>query len=151
MSDQDLGYEDDAQDSSQKNPVRARMRELENEVKTAREQLASAQAAQRELAFFKAGVDLNTPMAKYFVKGYEGELTPDAIRTAAEEAQLIQPKVAPQETQAEQKAWDRLTKASQAGQTSDAPVDWVQRINGAKSVEEVQMLLAQARQEAQNI
>jgi hypothetical protein len=44
----------------------------------------------------KAGVDPNLPVAKYFMKGYEGELTAEAIREAAIEAQIVK------DTQAEQ-------------------------------------------------
>ena len=152
MTDQDLEYEDEAQDSqAHRNPVRARMRELEAEVKAAREQLAAAQAAQRELAFVKAGVDLTTPVAKYFVKGYEGELDPEKIRAAAEEANLISKKQEAPEVKAEQQAWQRLQQASRAGETSEPPVDWTTRINQAKSKDEVLALLAQARQESENL
>lgn len=153
MSDQNLDeYEDDAQDTqSHRNPVRARMRQLEEEIKQTREQLAAAQGAQRELAFVKAGVDLNAPVAKYFVKGYEGDLTPEAIRSAAEEANLIPRQETPMDNKPEQQAWDRLQKLSKRAETTEPPVDWTQRINNAKSPEEVQALLAQARQEAENI
>jgi hypothetical protein len=152
MSDQDLDYEDDAQDTqAHRNPVRARMRELENEVKTAREQLAVAQSAQRELAFVKAGVDLSAPVTKYFVKGYDGELTPEAIRAAAEEANLIPKTETPTENKPETEAWNRLQQLSKRAERTEPPVDWTSRINQAKSPEEVQALLAQARQEAENI
>lgn len=40
----------------------------------------------RELAFIKAGVPMEDPKMGYFVKGYEGELDPAAIRQAAIEA-----------------------------------------------------------------
>lgn len=45
----------------------------------------------RELAFVKAGVPLDDPRMTYFVKGYDGELDPDAIRTAAVEAGFMAP------------------------------------------------------------
>lgn len=152
MSDQDLDYEDDAQDTqAHRNPVRARMRELENEVKMAKEQLAVAQSAQRELAFVKAGVDLSAPVTKYFVKGYDGELTPEAIRAAAEEANLIPKTETPTENKPETEAWNRLQQLSKRAERTEPPVDWTSRINQAKSPEEVQALLAQARQEAENI
>jgi len=151
MSDNGLDYEDEATDQQARNPVRARMRQLEDEVKVLREQAAAAQNAQRELAFVKAGVDLNAPVAKYFVKGYDGELSPEAIRAAAEEANLIPKKADAPEVKQEQAAWGRLAKNAQAGATSEPPVDWVERINNAKSAEEVQMLMAQARQEAENL
>lgn len=51
----------------------------------------------RELAFAKAGIPLTDPKMNYFVKGYEGELEPEAIREAATEAGFLAPEVAPQE------------------------------------------------------
>lgn len=52
---------------------KARLRELE-------EQAAEAAAAKRELMFARAGVPIDDPKLKYFVRGYDGELTPDAIK-----------------------------------------------------------------------
>lgn len=43
----------------------------------------------RELAFTKAGIPLDDPKITYFVKGYDGELDPQAIRSAATEAGFI--------------------------------------------------------------
>ena len=37
----------------------------------------------RELAFAKAGLPMDDPKLKYFVKGYDGEMTAEAIREAA--------------------------------------------------------------------
>ena len=141
--------EDEAQEQTGKNPVRARMRELESEVKTLREKAAEAEKLQKELAFSKAGIPMDAPMAKYFIKGYEGEFTPEAIRKAAEEANLLQAQT-PTAPVPEQQAWSRMQKASTAGETSEPIVDWNQRINQAKSADEVMQLLAQARQETQN-
>jgi hypothetical protein len=141
--------EDEAQEQTGKNPVRARMRELESEVKTLREKAAEAEKLQKELAFSKAGIPMDAPMAKYFIKGYEGEFTPEAIRKAAEEANLLQAQT-PTAPIPEQQAWSRMQKASTAGETSEPVVDWNQRINQAKSADEVMQLLAQARQETQN-
>ena len=42
-----------------------------------------AKAAERELAFIKAGIQPDDPKQAYFVKGYEGDLTPEAIKAAA--------------------------------------------------------------------
>lgn len=54
----------------------------------------------RQMAFFEAGIPQDDPRMKYFIKGYEGELDPDAIRSAASEAgflQVEQPQETPQE------------------------------------------------------
>ena len=147
MSESDFEFEDEAQDQATRNPVRARMRELEDRNKALEAQAKEAEAAKRELAFVKAGVDPDAAGAKWFVKGYDGEFTAEAIRAAAEEANLIPSQK--KEVAAEQQAWNRVAQASRAGETSDAPVDYVQRFNNAKSAEEVMALLAQARAEAE--
>jgi len=147
MSESDFEFEDEAQDQATRNPVRARMRELEDRNKALEAQAKEAEAAKRELAFVKAGVDPDSAAAKWFVKGYDGEITAEAIRAAAEEASLIPSQK--KEVVAEEQAWNRVAQASRAGETSDAPVDYSQRINAAKSSDEVMALLAQARAEAE--
>lgn len=49
----------------------------------------------RELAFTKAGIPMEDPKMGYFVKGYDGDLEPDAIRQAALEAGFISAPPAP--------------------------------------------------------
>lgn len=44
---------------------------------------------QRELAFLKAGIDTNSPMAQYFVQGYSGELDPESIKEEATKVGLV--------------------------------------------------------------
>lgn len=44
--------------------------------------LAEAAEAKREIAFLRGGVDPDSPLGKLFVKGYDGDLTPDAVREA---------------------------------------------------------------------
>jgi len=147
MQEQDFYEEDSVQeDQAAKNPVRARMRELESEVKSLRQQAEEAKSAQRELAFVKAGVDLSSGMSKYFVKAYDGDLTPEAIRVAAAEANLIKPQETMQAAPTQEKqAWDRVSNASRVGDTTEAAVDYSTRIANAKSEREVMELLAQAR------
>ena len=148
MSDSNYEFEDEVEDqATRKDPVRARMRDLEQQVKAFEAKAKEAEAAQRELAFVKAGVNPDSAAAKYFVKGYDGELTPEAIRAAAEEANLVSSEK--KEVAVEQQAWNRVAQASRAGETSEAPVDYVQRFNNTKSADEVMALIAQARAEAE--
>jgi len=147
MSDSNIEFEDETQDQVGRNPVRARMRELEAELKRKEQLLAEAESARRELAFVKAGVNPDNPMAKYFMKGYDGELEVEAIRSAAAEANVIQ---ANRPTVDEQQAWSRVTQASNASDPSEPPVDYEDRIRNARSADEVFQLLAQARAEAEN-
>jgi ribosomal protein L12E/L44/L45/RPP1/RPP2 len=144
-------FEDETGDETPKDPVRARMRQLEKELKANQQALTEAEALKREYAFVKAGIPMDNPMAKYFVKGYEGEITPEAIRTAAEEARLIQAAADNAATKSEADAWNRLSRAQRAGETSEPVADWNSKLNQARNQEEVMQILAQARQEAQNI
>lgn len=150
MSNVNDDLDNEAQEQTEKNPVRARMRELESEVKTLREKAAEAEKLQRELAFSKAGIPMDSPMSKYFVRGYDGEFTPEAIRKAAEDANLIKPTVAAA-NDPERKAWSRLQKASASGETSDPIVDWNVKLNQARNQDEVMQILAQMQESAENI
>ena len=148
MSDSNYEFEDEVEDqATRKDPVRAQLRKVEQQLQVAEAKAKEAEAAQRELAFVKAGVDPDSAAAKYFVKGYDGELTPEAIRAAAEEANLVSSEK--KEVAVEQQAWNRVAQASRAGETSEAPVDYVQRFNNTKSADEVMALIAQARAEAE--
>jgi hypothetical protein len=144
MSDSaDYGYEEDVQDQGAKDPIRAHMRKLEAEVKALREREAQSNEAVRELAFVKAGVDLSAPISRYFVKGYDGEITPEAIRAAAAEANLIKEASASQPQPAEQQAWGRVANAAKVGETSEPVVDWSTKISQARNEQEVHTLMAQ--------
>lgn len=136
--------EDQIEESETRNPVRARMKQLEKETADLRKQVAEAEAAKRELAFVKAGIDPLQPMSKYFVKAYDGELDPEAIRQAAVEAQLISP---PQNQPSadEMQAWQRTNKVAAGSQTSQPPVDWARRLNEATTPREVEQILSEAR------
>lgn len=144
MSDSMQEFEDEIQTEVTRDPVRAQLRKVEQQLKAAEAKAKELETAARELAFVKAGVDLNAPVAKYFVKGYDGELSADAIRAAAQEANLIQS--APQQDKvqaAEQQAWARVNSASQAGEKFEPVTDWAARMASAKSPGELDQLMAQ--------
>ena len=150
MSDTNFEFEEDAKDQVERNPVRQQLRNLEAKNKELEAKLLQATDAQRKLAFVEAGVDLNAPISRYFVKAYDGEMTADAIRQAAQEANLIagmQPKA---EVQAEQNAWDRVSKAKSFGDASEPDVDWAAKIRSAQSQDEVMQLLTQIDQQKNN-
>lgn len=150
MSDSNDQFENEQEEQSGKSPIRARMREMESELRTLREKAAEADKLQRELAFSKAGIPMEAPMAKYFVKAYDGEFTPEAIRKAAEEANLVKPNIPAVDT-TEQQAWSRVQQANTAGNTSEPLVDWNSRLNQARNSDEVMQILSQVRSEAENI
>lgn len=60
-------------------------------VKELREQLAARPSAEeyRKLAFTAAGVDLESKAGQYLLKGYEGDLSVEAIRAEAEQANAL--------------------------------------------------------------
>ena len=150
MSDANMEFEEDVKDQVERNPVRQQLRNLEAKNKELEAKLLEATEAQRKLAFVEAGVDLNAPISRYFVKAYDGEMTAEAIRQAATEANLIGVTQKKSEVQAEQNAWNRLQKASRASEENDGPVDWNTKIANAKNSDEVMQILAQANQEALN-
>lgn len=49
----------------------------------------------RELAFTKAGINPDDPKMRYFVRGYDGEMTAEAVRQAALEAGFLAAQSAP--------------------------------------------------------
>lgn len=144
-------FDNETGDETPKDPVRSRMKQLEKELQESKQALAEAEALKREVAFMKAGVPMDNPMAKYFVKGYDGEISAEAIRLAAEEANLIQKAAEDAQVKAEADAWNRVTRAQRAGGTSEPVADWASKINQARSEQEVMQILAQARQEAENL
>ena len=151
MSDANYEFEDDVKDQVERNPVRAQLRNLEAKNKELEIKLLEATGAQRKLAFVEAGVDINAPSSRYFVKGYDGDMTADAIRQAAQEVNLIGDTQQKPELQAEQQSWNRVSKAKSFGESSEPNVDWNTKIRNAASQDEVMQLLAQASQASQNI
>jgi len=137
-------YFEDESTSEGKNPLRKHIRQLEQEVAELRKERAEAAAAKRELAFAKSGIPLESPIAKYFIKGYDGELDPDAIRQAALEAGLMQ--APPDGSAQEAAAWKRTQQVAAGSNVTDPPVDFATRINRAKSQAEVEQILLEAAQ-----
>ena len=145
----DFNEDDYDQPASETNPVRARMNQLEKEAKELRKQVAEFAVTQRELAFAKAGIDPASPQAKYFVKGYDGDLTPDAIRQAAEEAQLITPQ--PVQADPDKAAWQQTNRIAAGAETASEGPSWVKRIRDASSAEEISNIFAEAQAQGINL
>jgi hypothetical protein len=138
-------YEDDDQ-PQESNPVRARMKQLEKENREIRKALAEAEQAKREATFLKAGINPSEAKFKYFVKGYDGDLNPDAIIAAAEEAQLIAPSK-PQVDEEEKRGWQQTNKVAAGNESAPPPASWAKRIQDASSQEEVYQIFAEAREQ----
>lgn len=104
---------EDGEDSSPKG-----LRRAANKAKKYEFELS---AALRKIAFYEAGIPLNDTRMNYFIKGYEGELDPTAIRTAAIQAGFLQDNVQPiaETDQAGIAAQDRITRASAGAMPED--------------------------------
>lgn len=142
MSDIAELYEDD-NDQPESNPVRARMKQLEKENREYRKALAEAEQARREVNFLKAGIDPTEAKFKYFVKGYDGDLTPEAIRQAAEEAQLVTPRQVVNET--DKAGWQTSNKIAAGAEPAPEGPSWIKRINDANSEAELMQVFAEAQ------
>ena len=136
-------YEDEQSETETRNPVRARMKELEQRLAEAEKRAQAAESAAREAAFLKAGLDPAKKMHQYFMKAYDGELDPEAIKQAAMEAEVIS---TPQSDLSEAEAWKRTTKVADGSGTAQPPIDWNKRIMEATSQAEVEAILAEARE-----
>jgi hypothetical protein len=109
----------DLEDEETENDIRS-LRKAANSAKKLKAEVAQMK---RELAFAKAGLPLDDPRMSYFVKGYDGEMEPDAIREAATAAGfLAAPSAANQaqeaQVQAATAAQQRVMAAS-AGATAE--------------------------------
>ena len=108
----------------------------------------------RELAFAKAGIPLTDSKMNYFVKGYDGDLEPEAIREAAVEAGFLtveqpatQEQAATPEFEAATQAQQRVMAAS-AGATSEdiSEAAAIARMEAAMQEGGIEAMLDVARQ-----
>ena len=92
MTDSDSTYGEEGSDSPTESKPNWR-RDLENRAKEAEQQAADyasrLESYERRDTFRSAGIDPDDARAKYFVKAYDGEMDPDAIRAEAEAAGFI--------------------------------------------------------------
>lgn len=86
----DLDDLDNGQDDQQRTPAEWAAKRRSD--KAARDAKAEADTLRRELAFTRAGLDpAKDPRLAYFIKGYEGEATPEAVLAAAQAAGFVEP------------------------------------------------------------
>lgn len=138
--DQDFDTEDEAQETKPESSTdRKWVRDLEKRAKAADQAKADADAAKRELAFLKAGIDPETPQGKLFAKAYDGEFTVDAVRKAAEEYGVIQAQE-PEIPREELDAMDRMSRASNTPAATGFD-DPIALMNNAESPAEILEIL----------
>lgn len=87
MNTYDDTIEDDFDEAEAVDESPRGLRRAANKSKKLENELAQMK---RELAFTKAGINPDDPRMKYFVKGYEGDLTAESVRQAAMEAGFLQ-------------------------------------------------------------
>lgn len=119
------------------------VRKLEQEAKEGKRAKAEAEEvkaelakAKRDLALAQAGIDVNSPTGKLFVKGYDGEPTVEAIKAAASEYGLLPTSQAPDVKQ-ELDAMDRVASAS----TASAPVGSPNALDELRKAENPEQVL----------
>jgi NADH dehydrogenase/NADH:ubiquinone oxidoreductase subunit G len=137
-------YLDDDDNDEQVKPTKLRDHEKAQakRIKELEENEAKAAEAIRKLAFIEAGVQINDPAAKYFVKGYDGELSADAIRVAAIEAKLIADPSNDPTVEAERAAALRVAEAGRVNEGAVVPADLASRVAGAKTPGELEQIVA---------
>jgi hypothetical protein len=113
------GYDDDIDDDSNDGRVtlsRQQIRQMEKDAKEARKAREEADSLRRELAFTRAGVgDLTERQQKALFATIDGDITPDAVRTAAEELGFAKPAADTAES-AEQQQMQDMAQASAGAQ-----------------------------------
>lgn len=115
------------------NEVIRTLRAQAKEGQTAR---AEADAARRELAFVKAGIDPDDPRQKYFVQGYQGAETADAIRAEAEAAGFLGQATTSDQgmTDAERQAFAASAQAAAGGGNEQPEEDLYAEFRGKSGV-----------------
>ena len=78
------------------------LKELRQQAEAGRKALAEAEAARREIAFMKAGVDTDSKLGKLLMRTYEGELDVEAIQAEAREIGAIGAPAANAETEVDE-------------------------------------------------
>lgn len=114
----DPDQDQDDSDDDEKDNLRA----LRQKARQADELAAKLAAMERTEMFRNAGIDPGDARARYFVKGYEGELNVDAIKAAASEAGFLQPQNQNPSTGVPD-SMERIFAATSGGQ-APAPQDW---------------------------
>jgi hypothetical protein len=124
---------------------RDQIRGLESKAKRADDAEARAATAERELAFAKAGIDLNDSKLSYFRKGYEGDLDADQIRAAAAEAGFIAPPGGPADD-ADLVAQQRIAMAGSEAVAPADPSPLRDKLAAAQSEEEIMAIVNESQE-----
>lgn len=78
-------FDDPTDEGTEDTDPSALVKKLRNELKARDKALTEANAAKRELAFVRAGIDTSTKLGQLFAKSFEGDLDVEAIKAEAKE------------------------------------------------------------------
>jgi ribosomal protein L12E/L44/L45/RPP1/RPP2 len=130
MADDDFDLDDDLDTGDSGPRSNSDFAALRKANQTAKRAEAERDAARREMAFIRAGIDPEDKRLSYFVKGYEGDLKADSIKQAAIEAGFIaapepDPAVAAAQSAAQeaQAAAQRIAGLSLGGEQAPSEVE----------------------------
>lgn len=116
------------------------LRQLREKARAADDYQAKLVELERKVLFNEAGLNLADKGAQYFMKGYEGDLTVEAIKAEAEEVGLFrkeEPKSqVPQQEMQQHQQMNRTT----AGGGDPSTEDYAALIAAASSAEEVMQI-----------
>lgn len=115
------------------------IRTLREKARRADELESQIAARDRELAFTKAGINPEDPKFKYFAKGYEGEMTADAIKAEAIEAGFLSDAEQAQKN-TELAAHDQIEQATTTPPAPDG--DFQRELDEAKTQADVLKVVA---------
>ena len=124
MTDFDDDFDDTADETNadDSNGIKA-LRQAARDGKKAKADAAAndarAVAAERQIAFLKAGIDPDSALAKRLAKVHEGEFTPEALKATAVEYEWAQPETPPVPAE-ELQALGQFAAVGAGGNTSAA-------------------------------
>ncbi len=113
-----MADEDQTVDEGNDNP-----KDLRKAADDGRKARAEAEQLRRELAFSKAGIDVDTPVGKMLFKAYDGELDKDTLTTAAREVGAIKDAPAHTEELPEAERNQRRERADLASESGTASIN----------------------------
>ena len=128
-------------------PLREAYEALKGQLESER---ASRTQIEREAAFLKAGL-ADLPHRALFEKTYEGEMNAEAIKEAAKEYGLVPDPTAtttPTDTNRADLDAIRRTQQASAGAAPEAPMDFGDALDRARSPQEWEAIMAQAPPES---
>jgi hypothetical protein len=122
--------------------MRERIKAQDAMLKDLSEKVDRGAVAERKLAFAEAGIPLNDPKLTYFIRGYEGELTPEAITAEAAKAGFIK-QSEPGAGDDDRSVFERHREASVApGLPPGAQAQYQAELEAAQSQEDIVRIAA---------